>query len=378
MQLFNKGVDIAQGLALAGHVHPKYRPVFDALPEQERAALAFYFLPHRSKKEMLEVTRPRVVKWYCPFADQRHFPSGHRYCINVYTGCSHECRYCYAKGYAKGEANCKDAFRTDLAKDLEALDRYDLPPAPVHISNSTDPLQPLEAEHRHTHHALEQVAKRRHRFTTVTLLTKNPAMLMDDRYVSQLKQLNTLPTDHSRYDDFESGGLTSLRVECSLAFHSDQSRQLLDPEAPSVESRIEAMRFLRGHGIPVVLRIDPLFPRNPLSNGKMLDDFDLPDVQPMESLERLVQFARDIGVLHVVYSVAKITRPRFGEIAPVMKKIKRVYEHLASDQPLVFRGGSWRLPDEVAREYVVSPFFGICERNGIEAKVCKENLISTP
>jgi len=93
---------------------------------------------------VLVVTRPRAVKWYCPFADQREFPSGHRYCINVYTGCEHRCQYCYVTGCIAAEHNCKNRFRHDLCKDLEALEAYDVPPAPVHLSNSTDPLQPLE------------------------------------------------------------------------------------------------------------------------------------------------------------------------------------------------------------------------------------------
>jgi len=83
------GQGLAKGLSLAERVHPKYRPVFEMLSEADRAAVALYFLPHGSKKDLLDVSRPRVVKWYCPFADQREFPSGHRYCINVYAGCEH-------------------------------------------------------------------------------------------------------------------------------------------------------------------------------------------------------------------------------------------------------------------------------------------------
>jgi tRNA A37 methylthiotransferase MiaB len=91
--------DVDKGLSLARRVHPKYSLVFDKICEPERAAVALYFLSHTSEKEVLKVTRPRVIKWYCPFADQRDFPSGHRYSINVYTGCEHECQFCYATGW---------------------------------------------------------------------------------------------------------------------------------------------------------------------------------------------------------------------------------------------------------------------------------------
>ena len=41
-------------------------------------------------------------------------------------------------------------------------------------------------------------------------------------------------------------------------------------------------------------------------------------------------------------------------------------------------GGSWHLPDSVARARVVTPFPAICARNGIRAVHCKQNLIDTP
>ncbi len=370
--------DIEKGMDLAGRVHPKYMPVFENLQEAERAAVALYFLPHKSQKALLEVTRPRVVKWYCPFADQREFPSGHRYCINVYTGCEHACQYCYAAGYIDAQPNCKRDFRKALIKDLDALDAYDVPPAPVHLSNSTDPLQSLEEEYRDTLFVLEELAERRRRFTTVTVLTKNPAMLTDHRYVSVLQRLNKLSADHPRRAWFDKHARPALRLECSLAFCGDEHRRLLDPAAPSVGDRVAALRSLCGEGVPVLLRIDPLFPRDPLPGGRRMEHFGLPDVQPLADLEWLIELGCELGCGHLVYSVAKITRRRAGDLRPVMVKMKRVYEHLAGAESLVFRGGSWRLPQTVAGEAVVQPFLDLCRQQSIPALACKANLISTP
>jgi len=117
--------DMEKGLSLARRVHPKYSPVFDKLCEADRAAVAFYFLPHTSEKDVLEVTRPRVIKWYCPFADQREFPSGHRYCINVYTGCEHECQYCYVAGYSA--AQLQGSFSPRFVQGLAGVGRPQCP-----------------------------------------------------------------------------------------------------------------------------------------------------------------------------------------------------------------------------------------------------------
>lgn len=213
---------------------------------------------------------------------------------------------------------------------------------------------------------------------TVTLFTKNPAMLTDDRYVRVFHRLKEFPQDHPRRPWFDAKGHPPLRVECSLAFFNDEHRRLLDPAAHSVESRMEALRFLRKEGLPVFLRIAPLFPRDPLGGGTIMADFGLPDVQSLRDLERLVSFSRELAAGHIIYSAAKITRPKQGDLPPVMERMKQVCQHLSAGQRLVFHGGSWRLPKSVTAALVLKPFLELCRRYSIPAKPCKTNLITTP
>lgn len=91
--------DVGLPAELLARIDERFRPVWLDKPPEYQRALAQYFLPRKSKKPVLGPTRPRVLKWYCPFAHQKVFPSGHRYCINVYTGCAHACEYCYAASY---------------------------------------------------------------------------------------------------------------------------------------------------------------------------------------------------------------------------------------------------------------------------------------
>jgi len=61
---------IGQLIGMASRVHPKYAPVFEQLPERDHAALPLYFLPHRFRKDTLQVTRPGMMpdrhRFICP------------------------------------------------------------------------------------------------------------------------------------------------------------------------------------------------------------------------------------------------------------------------------------------------------------------------
>lgn len=367
------GVDL---LALVERVDPRYRPVWDRLEsDASRAALAAYFLPRRSARPRLAPTRPRVVKWYCPFASQRVFPSGHRYCINVYTGCAHRCRYCYAASYEPPEASDKRDYRRALERDLADLEAFDVPPAPVHLSNSTDLFQPLEARAGHARHTLERLLAHRRRFTTVTLVTKDPGRAVEVGAVPLLQELlrGPLPVGGS-------AAHPGCQVEVSLAFWRAEAAAAYDPGAPSPAERCEGVLALRQAGIPVVLRVDPLFPRSPLpmAGAPSTADLGVPEAQTLDDLEALADFAVRAGVRHVVYSATRIVLPRSGGLDPLMQGWRRVYAALCAPGKPVWRSLSWRLPDAVADAHVFQPFQDICQARGLTTKHCCRNLLETP
>jgi hypothetical protein len=69
-----------------------------------------------------------------------------------------------------------------------------LPGSPVH---STDPFQTLEARHGHARLALVKILETRHRFSTVTVLTKNPLGAATTGCLELFKALTILPEGHS-------------------------------------------------------------------------------------------------------------------------------------------------------------------------------------
>ncbi|MCB1128064.1 MAG: hypothetical protein KDM81_16345, partial [Verrucomicrobiae bacterium] len=349
-------------------IDARYRPVWDGVSPEHQRALSRYFLPARSQRTVLSPTRPRVVKWYCPFAHQQVFPSGHRYCINVYTGCTHGCLYCYAAGYWPKVAARKQRFAQQLAKDLADLDAFDVPAAPVHLSNSTDPFQPMELRHRDTLCALEGVLATRHRFTTVTVLTRNPLLAARPEYARLLAALARPASDHPGWPSWNESGFPPAVVEVSLPFWREETARFWDPRAPRVKTRVAGIRRLAEAGVPVVLRIDPLFPREPADGiGVSPAAFGLEEPQTLEDLRALVSLAQEVGAHHVVYSAAKVVKPRFGGLPPAMVALRDLYRRLAEPKRLEWSGGSWRLPRETIEREITGPFKNLCGKAGVRA-----------
>ncbi len=61
-----------------------------------------------------------------------------------------------------------------------------------------------------------------------------------------------------------------------------------------------------------------------------------------------------------------------------MRTMREMYRFMASPRKLVFRGGAWRLPADVANSWIVTPFLDICRSQGVPASHCKHNLLGTP
>jgi len=104
-------------------------------------------------------------------------------------------------------------------------------------------------------------------------------------------------------------------------------------------------------------------------------DFGLIEAQTIGDLEQLVDFTREVGVQHVVYSPVKIVQPRGRPLSATMVALRDLYTVLSAPGKPVWRGGSWRLPKVVADEHVVGPFLEICQRAGVAAKFCMSDLI---
>jgi DNA repair photolyase len=338
--------------------------LFNGLSKEiaEKWATYFYVFPKDTAKKAS--LKPRTFALYDPFALRDKFPAGIRYCVNTYTGCPNHCAYCYIRNYLIRA----DEFREkpDLLKkglrDIEEMKALKLTPVPLHISNSTDPFQErLETSTKVTLGLMRLSAENRERFTTISFLTKNPELASRESYVSLFRALEP------------------CQVEVSLIFYNDESRKFYEPNAPSVESRLEGIRRLRNAGIKVSLRIDPLMPREPLPvqfwKHPELKYYGVERTHTLEEIEALIRVGASVGCQKIIVSPLKVP---LGFRSPSWLKeyFRNLYAEPFGSKPLT-KSFAYRLPEEYIHSGLFSPVKELCQLYRIDMIHCKANLIST-
>jgi DNA repair photolyase len=162
------------------------------------------------------------------------------YVINPYTGCQHNCSYCYARfmkrftghqepwgQFVDVKVNAVELLRVEIVKKK---------PGKVWVSGVCDPYQPLEAKYQLTRRCLDILAQND---WTVVVQTRSPLALRD---IDILK----------RGRNFEVG--------FSVTTADDRIRQLFEPDAPPIEERVNALDELHQAGIRTYAMIAPILP----------------------------------------------------------------------------------------------------------------------
>ena len=169
------------------------------------------------------------------------------YSINPYQGCEHGCVYCYARnthpywGFSAGlDFESKIMVKQNAPELLDkALSAKSWNATPIMMSGNTDCYQPIERKTMITRKCLEVFWKHRH---PVTLVTKNNLILRDLDIIKNLA-IHKL-----------------VAVAVSINTLDDALRQKLEPRTSSINKRIQLVRQLSQHGIPVVVLAAPIIP----------------------------------------------------------------------------------------------------------------------
>ena len=159
------------------------------------------------------------------------------YVANPYSGCTHNCRYCYAS-FMKRFTGHKEDWGTFI--DVKENKSYSLPKSlngkTVLLSSVTDPYNPYEAKFHKSREILELLS---HTDADVEILSKSDLMVKD---IELLKRIS------------------NLSVGISLNTLDDSFRKSMEPCAPSVQRRLKAVEMLHNAGITTYLFISPIFP----------------------------------------------------------------------------------------------------------------------
>ncbi len=200
-----------------------------------------------------------------------------RWSVNPYRGCFHGCAYCYARptheywGFGAGtDFDNKIVVKVEAAKLLRrAFDKPSWRGELIVFSGNTDCYQPREASYGLTRACLEVCAEYRN---PVGIITKGALVVRDIKVLEKLSKE------------------ASVRVYFSIPFSADDMARKVEPHAPSIIKRFEAMKVLAGAGIATGISIAPVIPG--------LNEDDIPE---------LLNRAHGAGASVATYSLLRLS-----------------------------------------------------------------------
>jgi len=210
-----------------------------------------------------------------------------RWGANTYRGCEHDCTYCNARyTHEYLDLPAEEFSHKIIVKDnaAEAMDKEFSKPrwgrGSVNLATVTDPYQPAESRFNITRQVLG-----------VFLRHHNPLMLTT-KSTLVLRDLDILA-------DIARTGF--LNVVITLPALDETLRRVLEPRAPSIEERLQAIRTIHEAGITVGVAAIPLLPH-------------ISDSQ--EQVESLVKTVASVGADYVIADALNFrgeARARFME-----------------------------------------------------------------
>ena len=175
------------------------------------------------------------------------------YNCNIYHGCAHNCKYCYArlmtKRFEPNPFDWQDVKMVQNAIELATRDIKALRPGRIMFCSMTDPYQPIEAEAGLARKVLEVLLDSSFH---VLILTKSPLVTRD-------------------YDLIRG----HRNVEVGFTITSLDDIPFWEPYAPGNTKRIEALKKAHSMDIRTFVSIEPWIPNvtDPLAIIEKLKDF---------------------------------------------------------------------------------------------------------
>lgn len=164
------------------------------------------------------------------------------YCYNVYIGCTHSCKYCYAEFMKKFTGHINEEWGKFLDYKENAVDilkkeiRKIKADKWVLMGSVTDTYQPIEKKLLLTRRSLEVFLEYK---VPVSILTKSDLVMRD------IDILMKFP---------------NCEVGVSCAFSDNKISSVIEPNASSLDKRVITLRELKRSGIKTYAFIGPIIP----------------------------------------------------------------------------------------------------------------------
>ncbi|KAA0549881.1 radical SAM protein [Bacillus sp. BGMRC 2118] len=174
------------------------------------------------------------------------FLQGYSHSLNPYTGCSFACSYCYVRQspvglFRKQEwgkwVDIKQASKDKLIREIGNVKKRNKE-VTIFMSSSTDPYQPIEHQENITRSLVEAMTVQQPDFLFVQ--TRSPLVTRDIDLFGKLGE--------------------KVRVSITIETDQEHIRKRFTPNAPPIQARMEAVRKLKEHNIPVQIAISPVLP----------------------------------------------------------------------------------------------------------------------
>lgn len=246
--------------------------------------------------------------------------------LNPYSGCDHQCIYCYASSYIPNFQNCR--VKKDLLTNLKK-ESAKLKGEMISIANSSDPYPRIEATTGITRKCLEILTDSN---CKIQIITKSNIVTRDDDLLTKAPST----------------------VALTITTDDETIAEQIEPHAPSPNQRLRAVEDLLEKGIPVSVRIDPIIPN--------LND----------NPEKLISILANMGVRHVTSSTYKPKPDNWNRLSKIFPDIT---ERL---KPFYFQegekiGGNTLLPKDM-RFRLMKNIHDLVVTKGMQFGVCRENL----
>lgn len=217
---------------------------------------------------------------------------GLKFNMNLYRGCQHQCIYCDSRSECYQIEDFSDVLVKVNAIDLlrDELSRKRVK-GTIGTGSMNDPYMPLEAQRGLTRQALQVIEE--YRFP-VHIITKSNLVLRDLEILRGISQVYAA-------------------VTFTITTADDQLGKKIEPGAPRVSARLEAIRILAENGLLTGVSLMPVLP--------FLED-------NVENIRQIVAHAHDAGARYIIPSFGMTLRDRQREY--YYRKLDHLFPGLSS------------------------------------------------